>query len=174
MFDFLFDSESRAFIQNILVYALMAVALLWGAGPERAAIGIWWGFFELPSLVYRHMLGYDVRVTDIDYFMASIDVTAGALWIVLALYANRNYTLWIAGVQLLAIGSHAARGMVEAISPIGYLFLVIVPGWLQLCIISIGFARHILRKRKYGKYRDWRITRRPPANGRFLAPGDVS
>lgn len=173
MFDLLLASDFRGDLQDALVVILCGVALFCGSTPERAAIAVWVFCFELPSLIYRDWLGLSVTLNEFDFFLASKDVVAGACWIALALYANRNYTLWIAGIQLLAIGSHVARGLVESISPIGFVSLVVAPGWMVLIIMSIGFTRHILRKREFGTYRDWRIVQKtvpsPP-----LKPGSLS
>lgn len=159
--ELLFASETRALAQDLLLYGLSALTLVWGATPERMAIGIWWLCFELPKLVFLDWFGYQISLTNIDPYLATKDIAAAIFWTALALYANRNYTLWIAGIQLVAVGSHLARGIVEAIAPIAYVFLVIVPGWMQLLVMAIGLARHVLRKRQFGSYRDWRIVRGP-------------
>lgn len=171
--ELLLASESREIGQHLLLFGVTITALFWGATPERAAIGVWWLCFELPQAIMTDLIGYQVNLSGIDPYLASKDITAAILWVWLALYANRNYTLWIAGVQLVAVGSHVARGMVEAISPIGYVFLVIVPGWMQLLTMALGFAFHIRRKKEYGPYRDWRIVRRPP-DIPTLKPGKVA
>lgn len=160
MLELLLASDTRSLIQDILIVMLSVVAIIWGAAPERASIAIWVVCIELPTIVYRDWFGMGVSLDQIDLYLAAKDFAAGGLWILVALYANRNYTLWIAGAQLLAIGSHVARGLVESISEIGYIFLVIAPGWIVLTMMVIGFTRHIVRKRKYGRYRDWRTIRK--------------
>ena len=161
MLDLLLAWENRGALQDAVIVILCLVAIFQGGGPERAAIAIWVLCFEAPSLIYREWMGSGVRLAGFDPFLAAKDFVAGALWVTVALYANRNYTLWIAGTQLLAIGAHLARGLIESVSPTGFLFLVVAPGWFQLVFMSIGFTRHILRKRKYGSYRDWRMVRKP-------------
>ena len=173
MIELLLASDARAWAQDILVLILCLTALVWGAGPERAVIGIWVFCVELPKFIYRDWLGYNVLVDQVDMYLAAKDVAAGLLWVVLALYANRNYPLWIAGVQLLAVGAHVARGLLEAIAPISYAFLIVAPGWIILVMMAIGFTRHIMRERRFGPYRSWRtspVRDGPPS----LAHGDVS
>ncbi len=164
----LLASDYRASAQDILAYAICIVALIWGGGPERAVAVSWLILFEFAIGLYRNVLGAEYRLTEVDLFLASTDILAAIVWIAVALYANRNYPMWIAGMQLLAMTAHVARGLVEAISPIAYIAMVIAPGWVQLVIFGIGLTRHILRKRKHGPYRDWRIvrswTRYPAAN----------
>lgn len=174
MLELLLASDTRALAQDFLVLLLCVVAFLRGAGPERAAIAVWVICVEIPKLIYRDLLGYDVQVDQVDIYLALKDAAAAILWVFLALYANRNYPLWIAGVQLLAVGAHVARGLLEAIAPISYAVLIVAPGWIVLLIMTLGFTRHILRTRKFGKYRDWRISRRPSTAARLLKPGDVT
>ena len=164
----LLASDYRAYAQDILAYTICIVALIWGGGPERAVAVTWLILFEFAIGMYRNILGAEYRLTEIDLFLASTDILAALVWITVALYANRNYPMWIAGMQLLAMTAHVARGLVEAISPITYIAMVIAPGWFQLIFLGIGLSRHIMRKRKHGAYRDWRIvrswTRYPAAN----------
>ena len=165
MFELL-ASEYRTVIQDVLAFAICGAALVWGGAPERIVALTWLVLFEFATKLYRGLFGADgYQLMGVDWFLATGDLLAGAIWLTVALYANRNYTLWIAGLQLLAVIAHLARSLAEAISPIAYITMVVAPGWLQLFIMALGLARHVLRKRRYGKYRDWRIVRRQP-------PGD--
>ncbi|KWV91877.1 hypothetical protein [Erythrobacter sp. YT30] len=152
-------SDYRPFIQDAVAIILIVAALIWGGGPERIFALTWLVFFELLDLLYQATGGGFFQSGDIEFYIAATDLFAGLIWITCALFANRNYMLWIAAMQLLAMTAHVARGLVEAISPIAYAVMVIAPGWLQLLFFGIGLARHIQRKRKYGPYRDWRISR---------------
>lgn len=155
----LLASDYRATAQDFLAYTLCFAALIWGGGPERLIAVTWLVLFELSIELYRNVFGAEYKLTEVDLFLASTDILAGMIWIAVALYANRNYPLWIAAMQLLAVTAHVARGLVEAISPIAYIAMVIAPGWFQLIFLAIGLTRHVMRKRKYGPYRDWRIPR---------------
>lgn len=156
----LLASDNRAFVQDVFAWSVCIAALIWGAGPERAVAIVWLFFFEiLGGMVWPHAFEY--RYGDIDIFLATIDLFAGFAWIAIALYANRNYPLCIAAMQLLSMTAHLAKGLVETISPIAYAFMVVAPGWFQLAFLALGLTRHIYRKRRYGSYRDWRIVRSP-------------
>lgn len=159
-------SGDRALIQDVLVVLVCGTALIWGSGPERAVALTWLIVFEGSSWLYDTVSGDGTQVVEVDLIAAGADVTAGILFVCIALYANRNYTLVVAGMQVLAMSAHLARGLSEVISPIAYLTMIYAPGWLQLIFLGIGLVRHIRRKRKYGPYRDWRLVRNPPA---FLA-----
>jgi hypothetical protein len=154
----LFAFEHRGLVQDYLAFAVCAAALLWGAAPERAVAATWLIVFELAGRIYRALFADGFMLLDIDPFLAGADVVAGAAWIVIALYANRNYPLWIAGLQLLTITAHLARAIADVISPVAYATLVIAPGWLQLLILAAGVARHAYRRQQYGNYRSWRTA----------------
>ncbi len=159
MFELLGSGEFRLLVQGWLVFFVCGGALIWGGGPERAAASVWLIVFELSRFVTESLFGADMQMQRVDPFSASRDIVAGAFWIGIALYANRNYTLWIAGIQVLAMFGHLSRGLSELMSPIAYAIMTAGPGWMQLILLGIGLIRHIRRKRKYGKYRDWRTSR---------------
>ena len=145
--------------QDIFAWTICIAALVWGAGPERAVALVWLIFFELVPGGYLLATNDGFDLEGISPLLAFVDLAAVVCWVAIALYANRNYTLWIAAMQVLAMTAHLARGLVEAISPVAYVTMVMVPGWLQLLLLAVGLARHILRKRKYGPYRDWRRSK---------------
>ena len=151
----LFASEYRLVAQEVLAFSLIVGAFLWGGGPERAVAATWLVFFEIMGRI-RRALVEDLQLADVDSYLASGDLLAGLCWITVALYANRNYTLWIAGLQILAMLAHFARGVAESISPIGYYTMVVAPGWFQLFFLAGGLIFHVRRVRRYGSYRDWR------------------
>jgi hypothetical protein len=155
----LLASDFRPLVQDYLSWFLIVAAFIWGSGPERAVAATWLFAFKFLGFLDEALTGSGSLLTAIDPFLASKDVIAGVFWISIALYANRNYTLWIAGFQIIAMAAHLVRGLVESISPIAYAVMVIAPGWFQLLLLGIGLTRHILRKRKYGPYRDWRVFR---------------
>ena len=165
MFDLIF-SDYRPYVQDVVAWALCCAALVWGGGPERVVAATWLIFFELGDILHKTVFGVGRQLEVIDWYFASIDVFVGGVYIGTALYANRNYTLWIAAMQVLAMIAHVSRGMIDVISPITYAVMVIAPGWLQLLFLAIGLTRHIRRRRKHGEYRDWRFI-----PGRSVDPG---
>ncbi len=153
----LLASDYRPYIQDALAISVCLAAFIWGAGPERAIAVTWMLIFELPSWVYTAFWGVSFQLGQIDVFLASTDALAGGIWIAIALNANRNYPLLIAAMQVLVLSGHLARGLIEAIAPIAYAVMMVVPGWLQLFIFAIGLTRHIRRRKRHGPYRDWRV-----------------
>ena len=156
-------SDFRGVLQDILVVTICLAAFVWGGGPERAAAVTWVLVFEVPGAIYRSLLDPDTKLTVVDAFSATTDVVAAICWVAIALYANRNYTLWIAAMQVLAVTAHMARGLLEALSPIAHLSMTVAPGYLQLAFLGVGLVRHIRRKQKHGPYRDWRVPQQWPS-----------
>lgn len=168
-------TDLRGLTQNVLVVLICGSALIWGAAPERAVALVWLVIFELAAFVYRSVLGNDtVQLMGADIFLVLVDIIAGVLWVGIALYANHNYTLWIAGLQLLVVCAHLARGLSDLISPLAYVVMLVGPGWVQLILLAIGLFRHMRRKRIYGPYRDWRISRSPAHFERVSAKAGIS
>lgn len=154
----LLASDYRPLVQDSLTYAICVAALIWGAGPERAMIATWMIFFELLPIPYTAIWGQGLQLQTIDALLAATDLSACAVWIVVALNANRNYPLFVAALQILVLAAHLARGLIDTISPVAYVAMLVAPGWLQLFVIAAGLARHTRRERKFGPYREWRVV----------------
>lgn len=151
--------EYRGMLQDILLIALCVSAFIWGGGPEKAVAATWLIVFELAGHIRRWAYGNSFQFNGVDWFFASSDAVAGILFVWIALNANRNYTLWIAGMQILAVSAHLARSLAELVSPIAYAVMIIGPGWIQLVLLGLGIIRHVRRRAEHGMYRDWRISK---------------
>ena len=154
----LLASDARSLVQDALTYSILVAALIWGAGPERAVIATWVVFFELAKMPHDLIWARSVQLQSVDGLWAATDLGASVSWVMIALYANRNYTLFIAGLQLLAVAAHVTRGWLEIISPFAYVTMFTAPGWLQLFLMAAGLFRHAQRERRYGPYREWRVA----------------
>lgn len=154
----LLASDYRIIAQDVLAVVLLVAAFIWGGTPERAVAAAWVIIFKGTSYLRAMIWPGSLQLMDIDVVLAGSDLAAGIVFVAIALYANRNYTLWVAAMQVLAVSAHLARGLVESISPIGYAVMVVAPGWLQLLFLAIGLVRHARRKARYGPYRDWRLA----------------
>ncbi len=153
-----FLSDHRALVQDGIAIVLIVIAFVWGGGPERVFALAWLFLFEITRLAHSPFVQRSPVFDTIDPFLATVDLVALVIFTLCALYANRNYMLWIAGMQVLAMTAHLARGMVEEISQISYAMMAYMPGWFQLLFFAIGLSRHVMRRRQYGYYRDWRTS----------------
>lgn len=146
----------RAPAQHLTSLLLAAASWRWGGAPERWLIGIFLATMVLPVYL-AHWFGLtflEVGPGAPVGFM--IDLFAATMFIGIALQANRNYPLWIAGFQLVAVGSHLVRTLVDGINPLAIAVLVIGPSYCQLLLLLGGFLRHNARQNRFGPYREWR------------------
>lgn len=148
----------RVDAQHIASVLLALAIWRWGAAPERWLIGVFLATMVAPFYLFKLFdLGNPV-FGPYSWLWIAIDLMAGLGFIVIALHANRNYPLWIAGFQLVAISSHLVRDMGDAVSALAYVALATAPSYCQLALIFAGFVRHLQRVRRFGAYRDWRDT----------------
>lgn len=152
-------NEHRGDVQHIAsVFLALAIWRL-GGSPERWLIGLFIAMMVAPSYLFALFGLGNVAFGPYAWLWVCIDVAAAAAFIIVAVNANRNYPLWIAALQLVAIGAHAVRGLVDAVSPFAYLVLSTGPSYCQLLLIFGGFLRHVRRERRFGPYRAWRFKR---------------
>lgn len=154
-----FFNAYRAPAQHLSSVLLAAAIWRWGGRPERWLMAVFLATMVFPVYLARWLnAGTALEIgPNADYVML-LDMIAGVLFVGIALKANRNYPLWIAGFQLVAVATHLVRGVVDGILPLAVAILVIGPSYCQLAILAGGFGRHVLRVRRFGNYRDWRPT----------------
>ncbi len=164
---FEFFNAYRASAQHVASLLLAAAVWRWGGAPERWIMGIFLATMVVPIYAARlfGLSAYEHGPAASTAFL--IDLVAAVLFVAIALNANRNYPLWIAGFQLVAVGAHLVGAMVESVSPLAIAVLVIGPSYFQLLLLFAGFVRHTLRERRFGRYREWRVAA-PLAGGMTL------
>jgi hypothetical protein len=157
----------RSLAQQLVSFLLAAAIWRWGGGPERWMIGIFMVTMVLPIYVIWSLGLQFVETGPYAPLVFMVDGIAAALYFAIALHANRNYPLWVAGFQLVAIVAHIVQAMIDTISPLAFAILVIGPSYGQLLVMVGGFVRHVLRERRFGPYREWRLS---PPGLRWLRP----
>jgi hypothetical protein len=150
---------------------ILGLAMLrWGRGPEKAVALIFVGLFVVLHVPYHWLTDATILYDNIDLFHAALDLLAAAGFIAVALYANRNYTLWIAAFQLVALTAHLVSGLVQIVTPLAYAIMVIAPAYFQMIFMAGGLILHAQREKRFGEYREWRGFDPPGLPG--LAFGD--
>lgn len=152
-------NEYRSDVQHIASVFLALAIWRWGGGPERWLIGLFIATMVAPFYLFKLFGLGNVAFGPYYWLWICIDGVAIVAFVAVALNANRNYPLWVAAFQLVAIGAHAVRGMADAVSPFAYLVLSTGPSYCQLLLIFGGFLRHVQRERRFGPYREWRLAR---------------
>ncbi|MDJ0642103.1 MAG: hypothetical protein QNJ15_04745 [Erythrobacter sp.] len=154
--DFILQYRDEA--QHAFSIALALAAWRWGGNPERIVAIVFVVLFTLPNRMIPLFTGSAFLFVEGGMFYAAVDVIAAIAFTAVALNANRNYTLWIAGFQLVAASAHGVRYVTDAVTDLAHAVMVIGPSYFQLMIMTVGLIRHIKRKNRYGEYRDWRIS----------------
>lgn len=148
----------RGDVQHIASVLLALAIWRWGAGPERWLIALFIATMVVPVKAFEWLELGSPALGDFASIYVIIDLVAGVGFVAVALKANRNYPLWVAGFQLVAIAAHVVRALVDGVSPLAYLILASGPSYFQLVLIFGGFVRHVLRQRRFGPYRAWRAA----------------
>ena len=164
MIDWLdFFNAYRASAQHIASLLLAAAMWRWGGSPERWLATIFVGTMIAPIYISRWLGLGEFGVNFYSAYYVLLDVAAAGLFVTVALNANRNYPLWIAGFQLVALGAHLVKAVPSTSSTLAIAILVIGPSYCQLMLLLGGFIRHLRRERRFGPYREWRTS--PPFAG---------
>lgn len=142
-------------LQLLILAATIAVALWRGAGPERACAATYLAMW-LGDRFYHLLVGKLEVLGGADLGHVIIDALTATSLVVVALNANRNYTLWLASMQLAALLSHFLRIISPAIDPTAYALLMASPMYLAVAIFAAGTVRHLRRRSRHGPYRSWR------------------
>lgn len=144
----------------IYIAALVLLALAawrYGKGPERWTAYTLLGMLAV-SETYLAVVGRRSLRTEVDPGMFAIDLIATVILVTVALRANRTYTLWIAGFQIIALMAHFAKELASQISPISYFIMTVGPSYLQIFALAAGLLIHLRRERRLGSYRSWRSS----------------
>ncbi len=149
--------EHRFAIQFSAMLVITLLAIWKGGGPERVAGAIFLAMY-LSDRLYHLVFGKAINLGTVDLYHAGADLVVAAALIALALRANRMYPLCLAGLQVIAFSAHLTREMIPGMTPIAYATLFILPSYVQLPTLALGLRAHRQRLRRFGPYRDWRIS----------------
>lgn len=153
MLDLIFLYKADA--EFVAMLSVFAAAFAWGAGPERACASAF-AYMFFVDFPLRWIFGPGRHYSTIDVGTLFIDITTAAMFVAIALRANRMYPLWLAALQLISLASHLIRGIDRLMLPLAYSVMNIAPSYLELIIIAGGIVCHVRREKRYGPYRSWR------------------
>ena len=123
----------------LLFYALLAAvasyAFVYGRRPERLAAAIMVAGTVLTRLVWSTG---PARFGHVETGAVAVDVLALVAWSALAVRTDRNWTLWLAALQLVATLGHVARATDPDMLPNGYAFLLVAWSYPMLLTIVLG------------------------------------
>lgn len=147
--------NGRVMFQHAAYALLLILALRFGAGPERTTAAVL-ALMPVLDALYHAVLSVAPVYATVDLGHLAIDACVAIVVAVIALNANRMYTLWIGAFQLLAMESHLIRVVTAEVSGIAYMTMQVAPSYFQIVLLAVGIWCHHRRQTKHGDYRAWR------------------
>jgi hypothetical protein len=150
----IFLGEKPAF--EIWLYAILFIMALFRArAPEWICCGT---LLAMPIVdrLYHFAVGGSVIFDNVDLGHMLIDFLAFAIFVSVALRANRLYPIWIAGAQIISVIAHLYRMSNIAMDRLAYDIMQVVPYSVQLVSMGLGLLMHMMREKRFGAYRSWR------------------
>lgn len=133
------------------MYALFA-----GGWPERAAmlaqvaaliLTLFTGFLHVSGTFHSFIWGWAIA-----------DVGLAVVLILVALEANRYWTIVLAGLQVAAVLVHVAKVLFPALPATGYAMFLQLWAWPMLIVTAAGTYKHRQRNARFGSERDWKTS----------------
>lgn len=84
-----------------------------------------------------------------------IDVITFFAFLLIALWADRYWPLWIAGIHLVGVATHTAKLVSPTVVPWVYNWIQGFWSYPIVVLIVIGSVRHQKRLRRYGVDNSW-------------------
>ena len=124
-----------------------------GGTPERAAMFAQGLALALTlSTGFLHVSG--AFETLLPAWLA-IDLLLFVALTILALLADRIWTMVLAGLQLAAVFAHLAKGLYPDLPPFGYAVFLQLWAYPMLVVTALGVRKHHLRTRQHGPEPHW-------------------
>jgi hypothetical protein len=134
-------------IQIGLLLAAFAGAVRWAGWPERGAALVMLGAHALDRY-YHWAIGGMGSYMRVDPGHLAIDLYLLAGFLAIALAADRQWTLWAAGAQVVALLSHPVRLIAGEVAELAYAVMIRAPSYLQTALIFAGIAFAAARSRR--------------------------
>lgn len=155
------DAAGTAWSQGEVQHQWLFLALsagccgyaLWrGGAPERWAAALFVGGMILSALVVRVATQ---RFGSTEIGLVAADGAELAALTVLALRANRYWTIWMAAMQAVPLLVHAGIAISPAFLRPAYYTAAVIWYWPMMVVLAIGTARHRRRLLRHGIDRSW-------------------
>lgn len=132
----------------------VSYALWCGGGPERLTAATFVaGVAASATLGLFEMAG---GFASVPVRLLAIDSAYAVVCILVALRANRLWTIMFAGCQLLAVLVHLARFAAPSMIPTSYAFLTVIWSWPMLILLVAGTLVHRRRLTSGRFVPDWK------------------
>jgi hypothetical protein len=137
-----------------------------GGAPERIGMGIVIAATVLTAVALSPLAG---RFRSLEEGVFMVDAAALLAFVGLALFANRLWPMFVAGLQGAAICIHLIKITAPDVLPFGYAIGLAIWGYIMLIALAYGTHQHRLRLTMRGVDNSWSSSSRrshpirPPA-----------
>jgi len=136
--------------------ALLAVICFYsavkGGQPERRAVIIFIVGFTLSVVAASPS---EIRFAHPEVGIFATDLVMLGAFVMLALYAERYWTLWICAMQVIQVLSHIPKMIIPELLPQAYFIIAAIWAYPMLIVLTIATYRHQQRLRQFGVDRSW-------------------
>lgn len=152
----------------LVVWIIVQTILSWrhGAAPERATAVVLlasavttWLYRKLALPQQNRTIG-GFEDTDLVYVVTDL-ITFAFLFAIMLAAAHRRYPVWMAGMQLIAMGMHLVNEIERERAPFAYGLLNMGPFYFMVLAQALGLVFHSLREKRWGPYPSWRKSYDP-------------
>ncbi|NCN85442.1 MAG: hypothetical protein GW808_13340 [Sphingomonadales bacterium] len=136
----------------VLLMAVCLYSVIKGGQPEQRAVVIFVVGIVLTFLAPSPSVH---RFTHPEVGILIVDLVILSAFAMLALSAERYWTIWICSMQVIQVLSHIPMMFIPDLLPLAY--YVIAAFWVypMLIVLTIGTYRHQQRLRRFGVDRSW-------------------
>lgn len=160
----------RIALFNLLLLVSCGYASWRGGAPERIGAGI---FVLAAVLTIFAVSPYASRFHHLEHGLVAVDVAVFAAFFALSLASERFWPLWIASLQLIAVGTHLVRLIAPDLIPRAYSEIVTFWAYPMLLLLIVATRRHEWRLSRYGRDASWkRSSVSAPPTPRPISPTD--
>lgn len=142
----------------IALIALLTAQAAWrGGAPERLASA------AMLAATVATMLSNAAMVhafRKVEWPLLWIDIGLLAALVLIALFADRFWPIWIAALQGLTVAGHAARAVDPQILPYAYWLMLGKISYPMIALLAIAIERHQWRKQQGYPEAAWSIPAR--------------
>lgn len=137
-----------------LAFFVSAIAFaFWkGGGPERAVAVSFWAASLLTLAVATTV---NLRFQQVELGILAVDAILLLALLIIAVKANRRWTLLVATMQILIVMGHTAKAVHPNLARSAYVMVTESWPFLQLTVLMIGTEFHRQRRKRDGYVRSW-------------------
>jgi hypothetical protein len=126
---------------------------LWKGGLPERLVAMLFLIGAVCSMVFR--VPYETRFGQMNLEIWITDFVMLVILVMVALFAERYWTIWMSSFQLVQVISHLPELLIPELLPQVHLLIISLWVYPMLLILVIGTWRHAQRTKTYGIDRSW-------------------